>query len=369
MEKKASALWLDKPLNYFLANNNLWRWGSIVFSGLFVNLFLDLIFGLLYRNYILFTNGWSYFGAILLSFVILSGIRSINKSLDLEHPWEDNSLKRFRLQTLYNISYVLLIMLGVRYLTNLFFGLINGPSFTSLINELLITATVVLITFIIVLIDWGLYLLNNWRNSLAEIERFKKERLEYQYETLRNQVNPHFLFNSLNTISSLIYENPDSANKFVKQLAKVYRYVLEYQNKDLVPLADEKTFVESFIYLLELRFANNLTFKIDIPSSALKYYLIPMGLQMLIENALKHNVVGKNKPLTIEICTEDGPYIVVRHNLQRKQQVEYSSQIGLKNIKNRYQFQTELPVLVVETESAFIVKLPLLTNPYENFIS
>jgi sensor histidine kinase YesM len=369
MERKASALWLDKPINYFLANNNLWRWGSIVFSGLFVNLFIDLIFGLLYRNYILFTNGWSYAGAILLSLIILSGIRSINKSLDIEHPWEENSLKRFRLQTLYNIGYVLLIMIGVRYLTNLFLGLIDGPSFTKLINEILITATVVIITFIIVLIDWGLYLLNNWRNSLAEIERFKKERLEFQYETLRNQVNPHFLFNSLNTISSLIYENPESANKFVKQLAKVYRYVLEYQNKDLVPLADEKTFVESFIYLLELRFANNLIFKIDISGKAIKHYIIPMGLQMLIENALKHNVVGKNKPLTIEIYDEEGPYIVVKHNLQRKQNPEYSSQIGLKNIKNRYQFQTQMPVLVIETDTTFTVKLPLLNNPYENFIS
>jgi LytS/YehU family sensor histidine kinase len=121
--------------------------------------------------------------------------------------------------------------------------------------------------------------------------------------------------------------------------------------------------------LLELRFANNLEFKIDIPQKALKYYLIPMGLQMLIENALKHNVVGKNKPLTIEIFTEEGPYIIVRNNLQRKLNPEYSSQIGLKNIKNRYQFQTEMSVMVLETETTFTVKLPLLTNPYENFIS
>jgi len=262
----------------------------------------------------------------------------------------------------------LLIMLGVRYLLNLLMVFVSGPAYTKLQNELFITATVVVITFIVVLIDWGLYLLNNWRNSLAEIERFKKERLEFQFEMLRNQINPHFLFNSLNTISSLIYENPDSANKFVKQLAKVYRYVLEYQNKDMVLLEDEKSFVEAFIYLLELRFSKNLVCSINIPAEYLKYYTIPMGLQMLIENCLKHNVVGKNKPLLVEIFTEEGPYLVVRNNLQRKLTPEYSSQIGLKNIKNRYLFQTEQPVIIEETPANFTVKLPLLSNSHENFI-
>jgi LytS/YehU family sensor histidine kinase len=257
---------------------------------------------------------------------------------------------------------VLFILIAVRFFLTTIGRLWGYTGFTRLLDELIMNFMAVTVIFIITVIDWGLYLLESWRNSLAEIERFRKERIEFQFEMLRNQVNPHFLFNSLNTASSLIYENQDAASKFVKQLAKVYRYVLEQQSKELVSLQEEKQFISSFIYLLELRFANNLKVDLIIPDVYSSLLVLPMGLQLLVENALKHNIVSAKKPLHLEIFVENGAndYLVVRNNLQRKTQTEYSSQLGLSNIVNRYAFITEFAVMIEETENTFTVKLPLI---------
>jgi hypothetical protein len=354
--------WINKPVEFIQSGKNWWRWGSIVIAGIFVNFLLELTFGLIYKNYVLFTNAINYLQAIVLAYVVLSGIRNINKYLDLYFSWQQNSVKRFVFQALSNTSYVLFILIAVRFFLTTIGRLWGYTGFTRLLDESIMSFMAVTVIFIITVIDWGLYLLESWRNSLAEIERFRKERIEFQFEMLRNQVNPHFLFNSLNTASSLIYENQDAASKFVKQLAKVYRYVLEQQSKELVSLQEEKQFISSFIYLLELRFANNLKVDLTIPESYSSMLILPMGLQLLVENALKHNIVSAKKPLHLEIFVESGAndYLVVRNNLQRKTQTEYSSQLGLSNIVNRYAFITEFAVVIEETESTFTVKLPLL---------
>jgi LytS/YehU family sensor histidine kinase len=255
-------------------------------------------------------------------------------------------------------------MVAVRFFIMSLVRLWGRGGFTRLLDEVIITFMVVIVIFIITLIDWGLYLLDSWRLSLAEIERFKKEKVEFQFEMLRNQINPHFLFNSLNTVSSLIYENADAASKFVKQLAKVYRYVLDQQSKELVSLEEEKVFIKSFIYMLELRFANNLEIRLDIPEYYDHYYILPMTLQMLLENCLKHNIVSIKRPLHVHIYIEDGRHLVVENNLQRKPVTESGSQVGLSNIKNRYAFLTEKPILVEERDSAFVVKIPLIEQDY-----
>jgi len=354
--------WISRPIVFIQNGKNWWRWGSIIFAGLFVNFILELTFGLIYKNYVLFSKTISYLQAVLLAFVVLVGIRTINKYLDKTNSWERNPTLRFCLQAISNVSYVLFILIAVRFFISNLVQLLGGVGFTRLLDEVIVNFMAVLVVFIITIIDWGLYLLESWRNSLAEIERFRKERIEFQFEMLRNQVNPHFLFNSLNTASSLIYENQDSASKFVKQLAKVYRYVLEQQSKELVTLHEEMQFISSFIYLLELRFANNLKVEMHIDESYSKYLVLPMGLQLLVENALKHNIVSAKKPLYLEIFIENEgkEYLVVRNNLQRKTQTEYSSQLGLSNIVNRYAFLTEKPVIIDESSERFTVKLPLV---------
>ncbi len=220
---------------------------------------------------------------------------------------------------------------------------------------------IVLIFIILVynLTELGLSLLYKWRFSLAELERFKIENAEFKFEMLRNQVNPHFLFNSLNTISSLIYENQDIAAEYIRKLSRVYRYVLEQKEKELIKLKTELDFIKAYIYLYELRFTNMLTFEISISDESNDCFIAPMTLQMLIENAVKHNIVSKKKPLTIKISSTD-KYLLVSNNLQKKQIKEYSSELGLKNIKNRYAFISDKEVIVEETNECFSVKIPLI---------
>ena len=171
-------------------------------------------------------------------------------------------------------------------------------------------------------------------------------------------MNPHFLFNSLNSLSSLISKDPDKAVKFVKELSEIYRYVLDQKNTELVDLKDEIEFLNSYVFLQKIRFAESLKVNIDI--SAKNRKIIPLSLQMLLENAIKHNVVSKDKPLEIDVYSNPENYIVVRNNIQKKKVVGTSTNIGLKNIKDRYAYFTNLPLNIIETKESFIVEIPTI---------
>jgi LytS/YehU family sensor histidine kinase len=200
-----------------------------------------------------------------------------------------------------------------------------------------------------------------WSYSHAELEQFKKENAEFRFETLMNQVNPHFLFNSLNTLSSLIYENQDIAARYIRELSKVYRYVLEHKENDLVKLRSDLEFLKAYVYLFELRFTNMISFEFRIEDEKLEYKIAPMTVQMLIENAVKHNVISKKKNLNVRIFTQ-GDYLVVDNNLQKKSEKLYSSGMGLKNIKSRYSYITDKEIFVYESYEDFTVKIPLIST-------
>lgn len=180
-----------------------------------------------------------------------------------------------------------------------------------------------------------------------------------QFEILKSQVNPHFLFNSLNVLSSLIHIDQKKAAKFVRQLSKVYRYVLEIKDKDLIMLDDEIPFVESYIYLLKTRFDQNLSVNMDISENSKKQMIAPMVIQLLLENAIKHNIVSKTKPLSITIEETDG-FLQISNNLQLKSSLEKSSNTGLNNIKKRYEYLSSKKIEIVETDDQFSVSIPLL---------
>jgi LytS/YehU family sensor histidine kinase len=220
---------------------------------------------------------------------------------------------------------------------------------------------VLLITTTITIIDLGIFLLEKWRFSLAELERFKKENAEFQFESLRNQVNPHFLFNSLNTLSSLIFQDQEKAGSFVRELSDVYRYILENRDRELVSLKKELEILKSYIYLILLRFEQNLSVKIDIPNRLDNLLIPPLTLQMLVENATKHNIISKRKPLKIQIFSADD-YLVVSNNLQQKETRTYSSKLGLENIKSRYNYLTDKAVEITDGPDNYIVKIPLIKN-------
>ncbi len=214
------------------------------------------------------------------------------------------------------------------------------------------------ITAIIVATLYSIRFFKSWRELAINEERLKCEAIELQFTALKNQVNPHFLFNSLNTLSSLVYQNQETAVKFIKQLSDVYRYVLEQKDNELVRVGEEINFVKKFVFLQKIRFGDNLNIEIDVPDKK-NQVVAPLSLQMLVENAIKHNIASSDKPLKIRVFCEDG-YIIVKNKLQRKSVVKDSGGIGLGNIRSRYKFLTDKEFLVEETGDEFIVKIPVV---------
>ena len=216
------------------------------------------------------------------------------------------------------------------------------------------------ITFFISLVMHGREFLLQWRKSAVDAERYQKESMTATYESLKSQVNPHFLFNSLNVLTNLVYEDQDKAAKFIKQLSEVYRYVLDTRDKELVPLAEELHFLKAYAYLQSIRFGDKLKVEIDVTLE--KALVAPLALQMLVENAVKHNEISVDRPLTIRLYN-DAQYLIVENTLQRKAATgEISSGLGLENIARRYQFLSNVPVQVSEAGERFIVKLPIISS-------
>lgn len=206
---------------------------------------------------------------------------------------------------------------------------------------------------------FGVYYFTQWRENLLRAERLQREQAEVRYDALRNQLNPHFLFNALTSLNTLIFENQQLASDFLHQLSKVYRYTLQHKNKETVLLKIELDLIKSYISLFKIRFENAIIFSIDIADVSKEKGIPPVTLQMLIENAAKHNIIEDANPLTISITsTED--HIIVQNNLNRKSQVESSNKHGLENLKALYKYLSEKPVEVIETETTFAVKIPLV---------
>lgn len=197
-----------------------------------------------------------------------------------------------------------------------------------------------------------------WKNTLVEKEQVERAHLAGQLEGLRNQVNPHFLFNSLNTLIYLIPEEPDRAVRFVQQLSKVYRYVLESRDAQLIALRDELAFLDAYIFLLRERFGDNLRVELRTETLPPDTAIVPLTLQILFENAIKHNIISGDKPLTLEVFPENG-HLIVRNNLQRKKQVMDSTGVGLENIQLRYKMLMGREVVVIPSAAYFTVALPI----------
>ncbi len=213
--------------------------------------------------------------------------------------------------------------------------------------------------FFVMLTYEAIYFYDQLRRSILEKEAAKQAQIHSELESLRNQVNPHFLFNSMNTLMNLVMEDQKIAVSFLQKLSKVYRYVLENREDELVSLQKELDFIHSYVFLQKERFQESLEVTFDIPDTYLSYKIIPLSLQILFENAIKHNIASRKKPLKIGVFVEEGK-LVIQNNLQRKEQVMYSTKVGLENIKTRYEYFTKETVHLEETPAHFIVHIPLI---------
>jgi two-component system, LytTR family, sensor kinase len=222
-------------------------------------------------------------------------------------------------------------------------------------------SAVIFCTIMIIAIYESIYFMHELRHSVEETENLKRENLAAQLNALRTQVNPHFLFNNLNTLSSLIPENPNHAVDFVQQLSKVYRHILEVKDEKCILLKDELEVLNAYTFLLKTRFDKNLDVNITIPPEKMQKKIVPLSLQILMENAIKHNIVSAEKPLQINVFAQNGS-LVVSNNLQIKNQINESTGIGLDNIRNRYKLISEKAVTVTESDTNFTVSIPLIDN-------
>ena len=235
-----------------------------------------------------------------------------------------------------------------------------GWNFGALLKSLSVEDFVpaLIITFFISIFMHGRGFLLGWKETLIETEKLKKEHISAQYETLKSQVNPHFLFNSLNVLSSLVHKDADLADQFIRRLSTVYRYILESRDQEVVTLKEELEILKAYLFLMDIRFGNSLQASIDLPEN-IQGQVAPLTLQMLVENALKHNEVSKANPLQIDIYTEENR-IIVRNNLQPKNTLPSSTGIGLANIQARYQVLSNEEVLISDTDGYFTVNVPIL---------
>lgn len=207
-----------------------------------------------------------------------------------------------------------------------------------------------------------LYAYTQWKREQAEVESLKIQTVQHQLDALKQQVNPHFLFNSLSSISSLVSEDPEEAERFVDGLAKVYRYMLQANNYSQVTLNDELSFIRTYADLLNVRYGKSLRINVPTPCADIPGTLPTLSLQVLIDNALKHNRMSPNQPLIIHLSVVDGPGIRVTNTLQRKTRIVDMDQYGLAYLTARYSSLTEAPVCVQQEADTFSVTLPLLAS-------
>lgn len=223
-----------------------------------------------------------------------------------------------------------------------------------------LTVMMVVISLIIVGFHSFIYYFKNWQDAEVTAERLQKENIRAQFEALKHQVEPHFLFNSLSVLTSLVHKDADLAAQYIAQLSKIYRYVLEVRDETVVPLAQELDFLNAYIFLMTVRHNDSINFKIELSDDTRKYTFVPKSsLQMLAENAVKHNRFSKESPLLVHV-SEDREFLKVMNNLNRRELIEGSSGIGLENIRKRYEMISDKQVELEETAFTFCVKLPKL---------
>jgi LytS/YehU family sensor histidine kinase len=218
------------------------------------------------------------------------------------------------------------------------------------------------ITVIFALWGHGQAFLIEWRQAAIDVERLKTENLKSKFESLKSQVNPHFLFNSLNALTNLVYADQDRAAEFIQKLSEVYRYVLDHQNDEVVSLKEEMDFLKSYVYLNQIRFGKNLSVTYENLDGWNEEWMVPpVALQMLMENALKHNEISTDFPLHVRVCLADNRLLISNNINPITHPKRDSSGLGLSNIKERFAMMTDEQVVVEKSADQFSVQIPLLT--------
>lgn len=319
---------------------------------LIVTVITSLIFGI--KGQVLQALFYNLIYAAVFSGINLLYFYNINRILS----WEKKPK-----QTLFlSLIGVIPLNIGIFYFLNFFFSyFVHGESFkkATQIDSYFSYVFVVIFSLSIALFILMLIFFRMVSEEKIKSEKLKTETEKSRFNSLKSQLNPHFLFNNLNVLTALIHENPTKAEEFTIQLADIYRYLLNTENKELVSLKEELAFAEKYMQLLNLRFENQLVYSFPENLTNNKYHIPPLSLQLLLENIIKHNMFSEEKPIEIQIFKE-GKYLGIKNHLRKRPHSNNSSQKGLYNLIQRYKLITSDPVLITEDEDFFIVKIPLL---------
>ncbi|WP_245681295.1 sensor histidine kinase [Arcticibacter eurypsychrophilus] len=286
------------------------------------------------------------------------GNKLIFHVLDERLTWSKQTTRRFFLQLFMSSVYSLLCINGTYY----FFKTHTTAVAPDLAQIFVLNVYGLLFIIPVLSISFGIYFMTQWKKAHLQSDKLKEENLRTQLESLKMQLDPHFLFNNLNILSSLIEQDPKEAQNFLDEFSNVYRYVLQFKKEELIPLNTEVEFIKAYVYLLKRRFGEQLKIEISIPDQVPDHICIPpLSLQLLIENAIKHNKISLQNPLFIKVFIETNKYLKVQNTYNPKpEQNPGLAKTGLDNIRKRYQYLSDTAIEVLQDESYFTVRLPLL---------
>lgn len=286
------------------------------------------------------------------------GLDIIYGWIDRRVSWMKTPAKKVFIQVLTFLTYSTIAFILVQFFNYyIWLNVVPAKSWDRIVESL---PSTLLISFVLSLVFTAIGFFKAWKQSFIQAEKLKVEMMAYKYESLRNQINPHFLFNSLNVLSDLVYDDQAMAVKFIRQLSDLFRYVLDSRDKELVPLKDELEFIRSFTFLLKTRFEDKLKIDVDVQANP-DEYIVPMTLQLLIENAVKHNEVSEAFPLRISV-RKVNDCLEVENNLQPKSVGDDSKKTGLKNITQQFAFFSEKPIKIITSDERYMVRVPILKS-------
>ena len=308
-----------------------------------------------------------WLGVMVVCFLITESSLLIARWLDRHIPWIESPLLRFICQFFLQIVSAGAVINLLLYIDHLIYPHCDTYSQSDKTSSWQVGLVSIIISTLISAIYTADFFLRKWKMSMLETSALELKAydlnqvaMQAELQSLKAQLDPHFMFNNFSTLSSLIAENPDSALLFLDNLSKVYRYMIINLSRDIISLRDEIKFINSYIYLIKIRVSDNLQINIDIPEDYEIKGVPPITLQLLIENAIKHNVASRSRPLYINICINAEGWLEVSNNLQLVNFHIPSTRVGLKNIISRYQLLSDACPQIVENDNTFIVKLPLL---------
>lgn len=325
----------------------------IPFFGIVIPLMSGLVNN---RNFSNWQVKWSFLYTIMIALVVWQGNRYLHYSLRSYFDWINKPLHKVMVLILSIVFYT--VPVSVLLLVGWYQLFTHEPVNWEVVSQatLIILIAVIFITHVYETV----ILVKQSENEMIRNEQLERAKVEAELEALKNQIDPHFIFNSLNTLSHLIEEKPSRAKQFNDTLADVYRYILQNKARDLVLLRDEMSFLESYFLLLKIRFENAVQLEKNVDEAALEHYLMPpISLQLLAENAIKHNEFSEESPLVFSITLENEE-LLVKNRLHKKALRKPSSKIGLHNLKERYKLVTGKEISSGEEDGFFMIRLPVL---------